>query len=264
MILYLKSMEAIQKTFAVLELFLSTKDEMSLSELSQLSGINKTTVSRITSTLVKLGYLSQREKRGKYSLGMRFLDFSGFIKTRIRIRDIAISYLNRLSRLLGESVILTIWDGKEAIIHESFHANHFLQVVPDEGTRIPLHSTAVGKIIMAGMTEEEFRAYFNGRTLERTTPNTITDLDTIKQHTLIVQQEGVASEYEEYAAGVSGVAVGLRNNRGKTIGAVGVLGPSARLTPERIGEITPAVCNCAGEISRKLGYQGKPAALAVR
>ena len=90
-------MEAIQKTFAVLELFLSTKDEMSLSELSQLSGINKTTVSRITSTLVKLGYLSQREKRGKYSLGMRFLDFSGFIKTRIKIRDTIRFMANLLS-----------------------------------------------------------------------------------------------------------------------------------------------------------------------
>jgi len=85
-----KIMKAIKKTFDVLELFLNDKDEISLSDLSKLSGINKTTVSRITSTLVKLGYLRQRERRGKYSLGTKFLDFSGYIKTKIRIRDMAI------------------------------------------------------------------------------------------------------------------------------------------------------------------------------
>jgi len=250
-------MRAIKKTFDVLELFLNDKDEFSLSELSKLSGINKTTVSRITSMLVKLGYLRQREKRGKYSLGTKFLDFSGYIKTRIGIRDIAIPYLNKLSQLVGESVIMAIWDGREAVIHETFHANHFLQVVPDEGTRMPLHSTAVGKIIIAGMTEEEFQRYFKGRTLEHTTPNTITDLNDIIKHTIIVRREDIAFDDEEYSIGVRGVSAGLRNNRENIIGAVGVLGPSVRLTHDRMREIVPAIKNCAMQISRELGYKGK-------
>jgi len=249
-------MEAIKKTFAVLELFLNNKEEISLLELSRLSGINKTTVSRITSALVKLGYLKQREKRGKYSLGTKFLDFSGFVKTRIKIRDIAIPHLIKLGQLVKESVMVAIWDGREAITHETFHANHFLKVAPDEGTRIPLHSTAVGKVIIADMSEEEFQRYFHENALEQYTSNTITDLNDLKKHIIIVKQEEVAFDDEEYALGVRGVAAALRNNDDSVIGAIGVLGPSVRLTRARMREIVPAVKSCALEISKELGYKG--------
>ncbi len=250
-------MKSINKTLDILELFINGEIEISLSDLADKSGLNKSTVSRITSTLVQRGYLVQKEKRGKYSLGMKFLDFSGIIKSRIKIRDVAIPHLIKLSQQVNESVLLALWDGEATVLSETIHANYPLRVVPDEGTRVPLHSTGVGKIILANMTEEEFERYFKNRTLERYTPNTITDLNDLKKHIMLVKQEGLSFDDEEYFPGVRNVSAAIKNSDRKAIAAFGVIGPSVRLTRARISEIAPAVKNCALEISRELGYTGE-------
>src|SRR4030042_1207854 len=156
-------MKSLNKALDVLELLLNNEDEMALADISTQSRFNKTTVSRIVSTLTKRGYLKQREKRGKYSLGIVFLNYSGVIKGRIKLRDVAIPHLVKLSRLVGESVILAVWDGKEAVLTETVHppgdTYRPLKVVPDEGTRSPLYCTSVGKIILATMTKENRKRY---------------------------------------------------------------------------------------------------------
>ena len=68
-------MKSLQKALDILELFLGDEGEISLSDLSKSSGLNKSTVNRIALTLVKRGYLKQENRRGKYSLGIKFLDF---------------------------------------------------------------------------------------------------------------------------------------------------------------------------------------------
>lgn len=248
-------MKALKKAFNILDLFLGNRQEMSLAELTELSGFNKTTVYRIVSTLLMYGYLKQREKRGKYSLGMKFLDFSGLIKSRMEVRNVAIPYIIKLGELVNESVIMAIWDGRRAIITETFNVNYPLRVVPDEGARIPLYSTALGKIILANMTEKELEKYFNSISLERYTSNTITDLSDIKKYITIIKQEGVAFDYDEDTIGVSSVAAELRNSDGDIMGSIGVIGPSVRLTRTKIRKITPNLKSCALEISRELGYR---------
>lgn len=250
-------MKSLQKSIDILELFLDNEVEISLSDLSKLSGFNKSTVNRIASTLVKRGYLKQRDKRGKYSLGMKFLDFSGVIKNRIRVRDVAIPYLMNLSRLVNESVIMAIWDGREAVITETFHANQALKVVPDEGSTIPLHCTASGKIILANMADEELKRYYNNKSLERHTPNTITALNDLKKHIIVVKQEGIAFDDEEFAVGVRGVSAAIINAEGHVIGSAGVVGPSVRLTRDKMRESIPDVKSCALEISRGVGWKGE-------
>ncbi len=250
-------MKSLQKAIDVMELFLGNEGEVSLSDLSKLSGLNKSTVNRIALTLVKRGYLKQQDKRGKYSLGMKFLDFSGVIKNRIRVRDVAIPHLMKLSRLVNESVIMAIWDGRAAVITETFHANQTLKVVPDEGTTIPLHCTASGKIILANMADEEFGRYYKNKSLERHTPNTITSLNDLKKHIIIVKQEGVAFDDEEFAVGVRSVSSAIINAEGHVVGSAGVLGPSVRLTRDKMRENMPAVKSCALEISRGMGWRGQ-------
>jgi IclR family acetate operon transcriptional repressor len=250
-------MKVINKALDILEVFLSQEDEISLSKLAALSGLNITTVNRIASTLVKRGYLKQREKRGKYSLGTKFLDFSGIIRSRIKIRDVAVPFLTKLSHLVDESAILLSWDGQQGIHTETIHSNHALRVVPDEGTKFSLYSTGVGKAILANITEKEFEEYCNNVTLEQHTPNTITDLNDLKKRLLTIKREGVAFDDEEQYIGIRNVAAVLKDSGGSVVGAIGVLGPTIRLTRARMREITPAVKDCALEISRALGYKGE-------
>lgn len=253
-------MKSLHKALDILELFTNGKGEMALGEIAEQSGFNKATVSRIASSLVKRGYLAQREKRGKYSLGMVFLHFSGIIKSRIKLREIAIPHLVKLGEIVGESTTLAVWDGREVmlieIIHQTTDASSPLKVIMDEGTGPPLHCTSVGKVILAHMTEEELKNYFTKDKLQTFTSNTVTKIGEMKKHLALIRREGVGTDDEEFAIGVRGIAAALRNGEGSIIGVIGILAPSVRMSLEHMKEISPDIKDCASAISRELGYQG--------
>ena len=248
-------MKSLDKAIDVLECFIDMDEWVQLSELAQASGLDKSTVNRIVLTWVKRGYLKQAEKRGKYTLGTKFFDFSGIIKRRSKIRDIAMPHLIKLAKLSKESVILSILDGQYAAYNEVIPCEFPLKIVPDEGTKVPLYSTGVGKILLAGMAEAEINNYIATTPLEPFTANTITHPDLLKAHIAIITKEDVAFDEEEFSLGVSNVSAGVKDSEGKTIAAVGILGPSVRLTRRRMTEMAPNVKKCASEISKELGYK---------
>lgn len=246
-------MKVLKNAFTLLEMFLNSNSELSLEELASLSGLNKSNISRIMADLVEHGYIIQREKRGKYSLGYKYFDFTGYIKNQMKIRDIAVPYLVKLAQVADESVMLTIWNGGKATVTETFNANHPLKVVPDEGTGLPLHSSSLGKVILSNITTSEFNEIYKDQTLERYTPNTITDLEDLKKHLIIVQREGVAFDDEEDTPGVRSIAAVLKGFESSVVGSIGVVGPSVRLTRIRLRELVEPVKKCANSISRALG-----------
>lgn len=249
-------MKSLNKALDILEVFLDVGgSEIRLSEVAQLTGLNKATVSRIVSILVKRGYLRQVERRGKYVLSTKFLDFSTIIKQRNRIRDIAMPNLIRLNRLVEESVALFSLDRERAIFIEEVHSKYPVRITPDPTFSVPLYCTAIGKILLASKTEQELEEYFRHTDMRAYTPKTITDLNDFKSHLMTIAKEGVAYDDEEITPGLGMVAVGIRDAEEKLVAGIGVMGPSQRLTRARMEEITPYVKHCAMEISIDLGYR---------
>ena len=121
-------MKSLNKVLDILETFLtSDSNTLRLTELSDLTGLHKATVNRIVSTLVKRGYLSQNEKRGKYSLGTKFLNYSSVIKRRIKIADLARPHLIRLNKIVKESATLFTYDHERIIYIEEIHSKYPLR-----------------------------------------------------------------------------------------------------------------------------------------
>jgi IclR family transcriptional regulator, KDG regulon repressor len=248
-------MKVIKRALSILDLFLGHSAEMSLEDMEQASGLNKATVRRMAATLVECGYLKQTRKRGKYSLGTKFLDFSGIVKMNNIIIPIAAPHLSNLRQQIDETVQMAVWDGVKTFLCQPFLADHPLKVVPDERTRLNMHATSLGKAIIAGWPDEELEKYFS-RNLERYTPNTITDVNDLKKHLMIIKKEGAAFDDEECYPGVRGVSAALLNAEGRVAGSIAVIGPSIRLTREKMLEYAPLVKNCALKISHDLGYKG--------
>ena len=255
-------MKTLKKALDILELFLCQEDnpeitppeELSLTEIAKLSGYDKSTVKRSLTVLVSYGYLKQREKRGKYSLGTKFLDFSGLIKRRSKIRHVALPYLVKLAQLTRESVILSILDGQYAAYNETIPSEYPLKIVPDEGTKVPLYCTSVGKVFLASMTENDIDNYLKTIELKSYTHNTITHPDYLKAHIATIVRDGIAFEDEEFTLGVRSVAAGIYDGEKKIVASVGVIGPSVRLTRSQVTEIIPHLKECALNISHELGY----------
>lgn len=251
-------MMPLNKTLRVLEIFIdSQKNELSLSELTALSGFKKTTVNRILTSLKDWDYLNQTEKGGKYSIGLKLIHFTNVIKHKINFRDIAMPYLVKLGALLGELVTLVNWDGKNAYLAEEVESENFIRTMPDPSYLMPLYCTGIGKIFLATMTDHALEEYCKNVKLESRTPNTITDINLLKNHLRIVERENVAYDDEEYIIGSRNIASGIKNVSGDVISGISVVGPSIRITRAKMIEISVDVKRCALEISRIIGYEGE-------
>jgi DNA-binding IclR family transcriptional regulator len=248
-------MKSLSKVLNILELFLDTKEEMSVSDIARLTKLNTATVSRITNYLSTRDYLVKSGKRGKYFLGTKFLGFSKIIKDRIKLRDVAMPHMTNLCKSIDETIVLVIWDHNKATNIDSVQCEQSLRIIPDESGQIPLHCTGTGKIFLAQMTNKELETYFNNNEILPYTTNTIINLNHLKPHLLTIKDEGVAYDDEEYKLGVRNIAAGVKDVEGRIVASVGVLAPSIRLTRAKMIEITPDVKRCAKEISKDLGYK---------
>ena len=249
-------MKTIHKAFDVLELFLD-RDEIRLADLASLTGMNVSTAHRVVISLVKRGYLVQRQKRQKYSLGTKVLQFSHVLSKRMKIKDVAFPILDGLNKVVGESVNIAILDRNEAVYIEHIESKQDLRIFTQIGNRVPLHCTGVGKVFLAYMNEEELEKALNGKGLHAYTQNTVTDATKLKQDLAVVRQEGIGTDDEEREIGVKCIASPIKNDIGSIIATLSVSGPSVRLSSKRIQEMRPLIRSCALEISRAMGYQAE-------
>lgn len=250
-------MQTVEKALDILEVFLKQEGEMGIAALANLSRLNISTAHRITSTLVKRGYLNQRQKREKYYLGPRLLEFGSIVKRRMKIREVAFPFLQELNKVADESINLAILDANEAVYIEQIESNHNLRIFTEVGNRVPLHCTGVGKVFLAHMGEVEVERFLNSKDLPYYTKNTITDFSQLKKQLLIVRREGVAEDNEEMEVGVRCVASSVKDCDGNVVAAISVSGPSARLSGKKVAELKLLVKRYGLEISRAMGYRGE-------
>lgn len=257
-------MATLNKALQVLEAFLGPEREMGLTALASQTNLNISTVHRVASVLVKRGYLVQKYRAGKYSLGPRLLQFSSLAANRITIRDVAIPFLQKLNKELNESVNLAVLDSNEALYVENTESNHQLRIFTQVGAKVPLYCTGVGKIFLAHLTKKEQEEYLSGCSFKGRTEYTITDLRQLKEELLSVRRQGIAMDSEEMEMGVKCIAAPIRDGKGNVVAAISVSGPSTRLSNYRMREIEPLIKVCTSEISIALGYRDEVEAGVVK
>lgn len=245
---------SVSKALLIVDL-MANAEEMSLGEISKFTKLNEATVGHLVSTLVMHGYLKQRKKYGKYSIGARFLDIGKTLKGESQYSEGTIRYLIELSRLINGTIHVVVWYGSNVLFSKAFdYSNESIKVIPHEWSKIPLHAVCWGKLILACMSNEDLRKYFRNTSFGRLTPNTITKVGEMKDHLETVRRETFAFEFEECFEGQNGEAAGIKNSNGEIIGAVSIQGSSSHLTRDVLFNIRPNIKNCALQMSRELGY----------
>lgn len=247
-------MDAINKAFEILDVFFTRGEALSITEIAKLANISASTSHRITSILVDRGYIEQDGKRGKYSLSRQKLVYlAGIIKKRLKIRNIALPYLKELSQTVNEAVLMSLRRGYVVYNLEVVNSDRLLNITPDS-TTFSLYSTGVGKTFLAYMSEKDLNEYLSSIILKPRTPNTITDVDELKRHLKKTRKDGVALEDEEQELGLRMVSAPVFDWDENVIAAIGVLGPTSRITRQGMVEMSPLVKQYALQISRAMGY----------
>ncbi|CEP67980.1 Transcription regulator IclR, C-terminal [Moorella glycerini] len=247
--------QSLEKGLKILEALAAAAEGVGLSDLSRRLGLNKSTVYRMLTTLKAYGYVDQEPVTGKYILGLKILDLSGSLLDRLDVRTIAHPYLKELAARSQEVAHMVVRDGPEAVYVDKVEGNRTIRMYSQIGRRVALHSTAVGKAILAFLPPEEVEKIIASRDLPRFTPRTITTLPALHGELEQVRQRGYAIDDGENEEGIRCVGAPIFDYRGQVVAALSISGPTVHVTPERVPELGQLVRWAGEEISRRLGYK---------
>jgi len=222
---------SIAKCMAVLRAFGGTSRQLGLQEISERSGLDKSTVQRMVHTLAQLGYLERCAATRRYALGTAVLDFSfQFIRSHPLV-ELATPHLIELRKRCDERVDLSLFDGPTIVYvmrQPSRLAPFYTTVV---GRRMPIFCTAGGRAILARLPRDEARRIIAESPREARTPQTITDIDAIMELIDRARADGYSMAVEEAVPGDITLAGALVNEEGQPLGAVHIAARVSDWTP---------------------------------
>ncbi|MBB6454569.1 DNA-binding IclR family transcriptional regulator [Salirhabdus euzebyi] len=250
--------QALQKAFSIFELFASnSKTELSASEIGKSLNFPTGTLYRFLSDLETAGYLKQDKVTKKYQLGLKFLELGAIVSNQIDLRKVAFPYLEELRVNLNENVNLGILDGHEVVYLERLENARLVRINVRVGSRIPIHCSSIGKVLLANQPENKFEGILEKLDFRRFTEFTITDKDLFLKEICKIRSQGFAISDREFADDIRTVSAPIYNSSGVIEGAFNVSAPSYRLSYDLIDrEVIPTIKKIGEAISRSIGFQG--------
>jgi IclR family transcriptional regulator, KDG regulon repressor len=247
------NVRAVERALEIMCCFDDKNPERGISEIAQVVDLHKATTHRIVTTMVNLGFLERAGDGQKYRLGMQLAELGFQVIRRMDLRREALLTMSQLSESIDEACDLSVYDHGDVFYVEVIQSSHALTISARVGTRLPAHCTASGKIFLANLPEAELSAILT-QPLRAFTYKTITSPDELRRQLAQIRQQDYAVDNEEFETGVRAVAAAVRNHDGAVIAAISIAGPSSRITPERITEMTGTLQEAAHAVSRRMGW----------
>jgi DNA-binding IclR family transcriptional regulator len=253
------SFQVLERTFSILDLFDEDHPEWSTTEVARRLGLPIPTVHRILAALRRHGYVSQHEETKRFRLGIAALQLGDRARAVVDLRSVALPALRRLTQETGETALLTVLSpGRDhAVCLERVETSQPLRLSVQPGRQLPRHAGASQKALLAFMRADESERIVTSP-LEHLCHATLTDPGLLRDELAKIRTRGWASSYEETNLGVWGVAVPVVNARNEAVCAVGIAGPSPRLTPERVRDDVAHVHEAATVLAKALGLRVPP------
>jgi DNA-binding IclR family transcriptional regulator len=247
------SVQSIERAFAILT-EISKHQGISLAELSKKVALHNSTTFHLVRTMVDLGIVRQEKQTKRYQLGRKIFTLAASSLSELQLVSAATPILEELAAATGETAHLGIRSGDHVSVAARVGGAGAFQLVERSGGVRPLHCTALGKVLLAQMTEEQLRRFVDTSPLTPSTPKSITDPQTLFEEVRTARNVGLGYDDGEYNAEVRCVAAPIFDFRGQTAGAIGISGPVWRITLQRLQQLAEKVRASASEISQELGY----------
>lgn len=222
---------SIGRGIAVLGCFSPRARALTLSELSEKSKLPMSSTHRVVAELVNGGFLVRGSDK-KYRIGTRLWSIAQLAPVSEQLRERALPTLARLYEETGENVMLAVMDRGQALYVDRLVGERSIPTMSRAGGHLPLHTTGVGKVLLAWQTPEAIEKYLS-KPLVRPTPYSIADPVKLKKELSEVKAQGFAVARQEMAAGSGSVAVPILR-QGRAIAAVGIVSHLAKLDVNRL------------------------------
>ncbi|MFH5182653.1 IclR family transcriptional regulator [Paenibacillus sp. TAB 01] len=248
--------QSLDRALQIVDLFDETTKELKITEISARMDLHKSTVHSLLKTLQLHGYIDQDEESGKYRLGMKLLEKGQLLLQGMDIRALARKHLVSLSALTGQSTHLVILDGREGVYIDKVEGDKAAIRYSRIGRRVPLHSSAVGKVLAAFQVKDEQAKLLSNYSYTVHTASTISDEEAFLRALEQARIEGLAYDNEENEPGVRCGAAPIYDHTGAVIAAMSLSTLKTAVDDASFAEYMKLLKQEASAISQLLGYRG--------
>ncbi len=239
------------RALGVLDAFDAQHPRLTLSEVAERSGTPLTTTHRLLAELAAWGALVRRPD-GRYEIGRKLWDLGLLAPVQLELRQVASAFLLDVHTATRDTVHLAVREGRSALYVERVSGRESVPVVSQVGSRLPLHATGVGKVLLAAAPEDVVEAVLRAPTRE--TRHTVVEPARLRREVAEVRRRGYARTAEEMSLGTHSVAVPVRvdgPDRAVVVAALGVVVPSHRRDLLRLVPVLEVAARGIGrELSR--------------
>ena len=239
-----QGLSSIAKALGIVE-YVGLAGRRSLAEISAHTGLPRSTLLRLVSTLVDLGFL-RRTGHGEYGIALKLWRIGCAAVDFEHVHDAIVPILRDVVAKTSETAVYAVYDTGRAVYVEKVEGLHPIRAYALVGGHSPAYATATGKALLSWQTEEEIRRVT--RDAVSFTAATLTDTEEIFRRSADIRRQGFAVNRGEWREGVWGVAAPIFGRGREPVAAVGVTGPRDRVEPQ-IDQMSLVVCEAASTLS---------------
>ena len=247
------SVQSLRRALSIMKVIAGASDGATLTEIARATNLASSTVHRLLSTLQQDRFAQFRTDGARWQVGVDAFTVGSAV---VGVRDIAKGARPLLRRLMeesGETANLAILNGDMAVYMDQVESRQTMRAICKPGGRAVLHSTSLGKSMLAAMRPEEMTRILTERGMTRFTRNTIGTPAEMAIHLAEVRLIGYAIDDEESSPGLRCVAAAVLNEHSEPIGAISISGPAIRVARERLPQLGSLVRVIASELTLELG-----------
>ena len=248
-----KTLKSLERGVDLLFLFSAEKPILSLQDISVALALPESTAYRLAVTLCKKGVLARSATAKGYELHASLLRLQIVVRSQIGIGGLALPHLEELARESGETSQLSMLHGNEIVCAEAISAPNLIRYMPEKGRALPLHASALGRIVLAFLPELFLKTYIQRVGLKAMTPHTVTDPRKLRAILQQARSQRWAVSFQQMYVGARGVAVPIFDHKGNVVASLGISGPHPRFSDHRARSCVPSLQNHAHQISEALG-----------
>lgn len=246
------SLQSVERALRVVEVLVHEARPMSVREISEQIGINRTTAHRLVATLCACGW-AERAPDGRFQLSIKFLAIGHVVNEQRQFLEEIHPELMRLSQRTRETVHVGVLDGFEIMHVDKIESLEQVGVSSRIGTRAAVHSTSLGMAIMAALDDDQVERYI-ATALDLPGSMGLPDAGIFRQRVEEARERGFSLDDEDDSIGVRCIGVAVRGPGANPLFAVSITGPSPRFTREAAFRFGPELVRAGEQLSQTFGY----------
>jgi PcaR/PcaU/PobR family beta-ketoadipate pathway transcriptional regulator len=243
-----QGIQSVSRALSILELFSDKRPSLSVSQVAELTKLNRATCYRFCQTLRQLGYLEELDDR-RFRPGLKAVSLAHSALSSRELPELALPYLRQLRQDTDETVNMGLLDDTEVVYVARVLSDHLISLRLYVGSRLPAYASSLGRAQLAFLPPDEAEDIIDRSNLERITGHTIVNRRRLTAELRRIRERGYALNDQEIADGLRGVAAPVLSATGRPIAAINISIPHPLRAAGEIEDVlAPMVIRTAGSI----------------